>query len=107
VHSFRRVLSVCPDASRLLLQHLSVAYNLPGAAQALRWHPTFTCVIPYLPASYAGANLAWQHVQHQESLPDARARSHDLRSLRHVPQCCCSSVQDLAKLEYMSAMDAF
>jgi hypothetical protein len=30
----------------------------------------------------AGANLAWQHVQHQELLPDARTGSHDLRTLR-------------------------
>ena len=37
-----------------------------------------------LHAFNTGANLAWQHVQHQESLPDARAQSHDLRSLRHV-----------------------
>ena len=30
----------------------------------------------------AGANLAWQHVQHQELLPDARTASHDLRTLK-------------------------
>ena len=30
----------------------------------------------------AGANLAWQHVQHQEQLPDGRTGPHDLRTLR-------------------------
>ena len=53
---------------------------------------TSTLTIAYQPICLtpAGANLAWQHVQHQESLPDARARSHDLRNLRQVP--CALSI---------------
>ena len=41
--------------------------------------------------------MAWQHVQHQESLPDARARSHDLRNLRYVLGPVSLLCLDLAK----------